>query len=88
MESNWRLNIWGLGMTTVQAKLIARLRNPLGFFTHIGSFEFDIPGLYRYVFDGDLIFPGTDAPWLFNSTPTVGEPTFPGGFDVFPDSPN
>lgn len=85
MESNWRFNVWELGMTTMEAKLIARLREPFGFFTHIGSFTFDNPIVYHYIFDGALVFQNPDMPWLFNPNGTISTAPFPGTFDVFPD---
>lgn len=77
MESNWRWNVWDLGLWGGPYTLIARLNAPTFYPTYLA--QSTVPGFwFQFVITAPGQLPS-------NVIGVASFPSFPGGYPVFPD---
>lgn len=83
MESNWRWNVWNLGLTTFPVDLVAELRTPIPPWTHVGA-AFGKPTVIYWLIRNLSPISGI-LPYGGEVRFNLGGLPFPFGFDVLPD---
>lgn len=87
MESNWRFNVWDLGITSTTVELIARLREPNDFVGGVvtGAYISKMPespnaGVVWFLYQGSSFLNAGGIVLAPNP-----KPNFPFGWDVLED---
>jgi len=83
LASEWRLNVWRLGLVGAGAKFISELRTPFAGIEYICRREGFLPAGIYVVRRSPVSF--DTFGWVIDTVPYVIAPVWPGFFDVYPD---